>query len=71
MNVDYYDKPEKSDPCQAHRYLHINFDTPAEIAALNCHGTPERILDYARRAMNAFLAENRTYGSQLERGRSE
>ena len=58
MKIDYYDKPEQSDPCQAHRYLHIKFDTPEEIAALNSRGTPELILAYARVVMTQFLKEN-------------
>ena len=71
MKIEYYDKPEQSDPCQANRYLHIKFDTPEEIAALNRAGTAYRIKDYMHRAAAAFLAENRNYGSQLDRGRSE
>ena len=58
MKIDYYDKPEQSDPCQAHRYLHIKFDKPEEIAALNRVGTAEYILNYTRRVMTALLEEN-------------
>ena len=57
MKIEYYDKPEQSDPCQANRYLHIKFDTPEEIAALNSRGTPEYILAYARVVMTQFLKE--------------
>ena len=58
MKIDYYDKPEQSDPCQANRYLHIKFDMPEEIAALNRRGTPEYILAYARVVMTQFLQHN-------------
>ena len=71
MRIEYLDKAEQCDPANQQRVLYIKFDDLAEIDALNSRGTPERILDYARRAMNAFLAENRLYGSQIDRGRSE
>jgi len=58
MIISYYDKPEQSDPCQANRYLHIKFDKPEEIAALNQAGTAEYILAYARVVMTQFLKEN-------------
>jgi hypothetical protein len=57
MKIDYYDRPEQSDPCQAHRHLYIGFDTPEEIAALNRRGTAEYILAYARVVMTQFLKE--------------
>ena len=74
MIISYYDKPEQSDPCQANRYLHIKFDKPEEIAALNQAGTAEYILAYARADMTQFLKYNANrprLGSQLDRGRSE
>ena len=58
MIISYYDKPEQSDPCRADRYLHIKFDKPEEIAALNRADTAEYILAFARDVMTQFLADS-------------
>ena len=71
MRIEYLDKHDQYDPAIQRRLLAIVFETDEELAALNRAGTGERIIDYTRRALNAFLAENRTYFSQLNRGRSE
>ena len=71
MNIEYRYLYDKTDPCRVPRNLHIEFDLPEEIDALNRAGTADRIKDYMHRAAAAFLAENRNYGSQLDRGRSE
>ena len=71
MNIEYRDWPDETDPFHPMRHLHIEFNLPEEIAALNRAGTADRIKDYMHRAAAAFLAENRNYGSQLDRGRSE
>ena len=71
MNVEYRDWYNATDPCKVNRHLHIEFNLPEELSSLNRAGTADRIMDYTRRAMNAFLAENRNSGSQLDRGRSK
>ena len=71
MHIEYEDWYNATDPCEVNRHLHIEFNLPEEIAALNRAGTAYRIKDYMHRAAAAFLAENRNYGSQLDRGRSE
>ena len=71
MNIEYRVWHDATDPCKVPRFLHIEFNLPEEIAALNRAGTADRMKDYMHRAAAAFLAENRNYGSQLDRGRSE
>ena len=71
MNIEYRDWYNATDPCKVNRHLHIEFNLPEELSSLNRAGTAYRIKDYMHRAAAAFLAENRNYGSQLDRGRSE
>ncbi len=71
MRIEYRDGHDSSDPLNQTRVLSIEFDLPEERAALNRQGTRHRIIPYIHRAVNAFLADNRNYGSQLDNGRYE
>ena len=62
MKIEYRDWPDQQDPAELiirpnRHYLNIQFDSTEELTALRAC-TPERILDYTRHAMTAFLEEN-------------
>ena len=58
MKIEYMDKYEQSDPAMQRRSIAVQFDTTAELAALNRAGTPRRIVEATLEFMKTFLEEN-------------